>query len=50
MIESMVDWASQPETAGWVLGGGIAILIVEAVRQSREALWGDFFGDDYEEE
>lgn len=50
MMETMVAWASQTETAGWVLAGCLAIVVIEAIRQSREALWGDFFGDDFEEE
>lgn len=50
MMDMMVDWASRPETAGWVLAGAVTILVVEAIRQSRTALWGDFFGDEAEEE
>lgn len=50
MIEAMVAWASEPGTAKWVLAVGVAALLVEATRQSRTALWGDFFAEDGEED
>lgn len=50
MIDAMVAWASEPGTARWVLAVGVLALMVEAIRQSRTALWGDFFADDAEEE
>ncbi len=50
MIEMMVDWAREPVTSWWVLGLAGLVIGVEAVRQSREALWGDLFSDEFEDE
>lgn len=50
MIEAMVNWASQPSTAAFVLAGAVVVIIVEATRQGREALWGDLFYDETDEE
>lgn len=50
MIDAMVAWASEPTTAVMVLGVGITALLVQAVRQGREALWGDFFLEEVDEE
>ncbi|MEM1150646.1 MAG: hypothetical protein AAGI03_08825 [Pseudomonadota bacterium] len=50
MIESMVNWASQPSTAVFVLVGAVAVILFEATRQGREALWGDFFYDETDDE
>jgi len=46
MIEMMVDWAGQTSTAWWVLAGAAAVIVVEAARVSRTALWGDLVEDD----
>ena len=50
MIDAMVAWASEPGTAVMVLGVGLTVLVVQAVRHGREALWGDFFLEDIDEE
>lgn len=50
MIDAMVAWASEPSTAMAVLSVGVAALVIQAVRHSREALWGDFFLEDLDEE
>ncbi|MCI4643245.1 MAG: hypothetical protein MRY64_00500 [Hyphomonadaceae bacterium] len=50
MIDAMVAWASEPSTAVMVLGVGVTVLVIQAVRQGREALWGDFFLDECDEE
>ncbi|MEL6754309.1 MAG: hypothetical protein AAFO57_09805 [Pseudomonadota bacterium] len=50
MIELMVNWASQPATAVFVLAGAVVVILVEATRQGRTALWGDFFYDEMDDE
>ncbi|MEO0467074.1 MAG: hypothetical protein AAF216_11080 [Pseudomonadota bacterium] len=50
MIDSLVSWASQPSTSVFVLVVAIAIILVKATEDSRTALWGDFFADEFEDE
>jgi len=50
MIEMMVDWAREPATSWWVLCVAGLVIGAGAIRQSREALWGDMFSDDIDEE
>ncbi|MEO0816319.1 MAG: hypothetical protein AAFX86_03330 [Pseudomonadota bacterium] len=50
MIDAMVNWASQPSTAAFVLAGAVVVILIEATRQGREALWGDFFYDEMDDE
>ncbi|NBC21341.1 MAG: hypothetical protein GVY06_09930 [Alphaproteobacteria bacterium] len=50
MIETMVDWAREPATSWLVLCLAGLVIGVGAIRQSREALWGDLFHDEMEEE
>ena len=46
MLESMVAWAGQPSTAIWVLVGAGAVIVFEAVRVSKKALWWDLLEED----
>ena len=46
MLENMIDWAGQPNTAWWVLGAAALIIVVQATRVSRTVLWGDLVEDD----
>ncbi len=50
MIEAMINWASQTETAVLVLAVAVIVIVVEATRQGRKALWGDFFYDEIDDE
>ena len=50
MMDTLMNWASQPETHWWVLALVGLAFTMEAVRVSRRALWGDFFEDDVEED
>ena len=50
MIDSLVNWASQPSTSILVLVVAAAIIIVKATKDSRTALWGDFFADEFDED
>ena len=45
-LEMMIDWAGQSSTAWLVLGAAALIIVVEATRASRIALWGDLVEDD----
>ena len=46
MFEKMVAWAGQPDTAWWVLGAAALVILVQAARVSRTALWGDLVEED----
>lgn len=46
MIENMVEWAGQTSTAWWVLAGAGAIIVFEAARVSKKALWWDLLDED----
>ena len=46
MIEMMVEWAGRPSTAWWVLASAAAVIVVQATRASKTALWGDLIEDD----
>lgn len=49
MIDVMTQWASQPWLPISVLIGATLIVVVEATRDSRSALWGDHFIEDLDE-
>jgi hypothetical protein len=49
MIDSMTQFISGQTLPFCVLLGGCIIVVVEAVRASRIALWGDMFAEDLEE-
>jgi hypothetical protein len=46
MIEAMVEWAGQSSTAWWVLSGAVVIILVEAVRASKQVFWADMLDED----
>ena len=46
MIEAMVEWAGQTSTAWWVLSIAILIILVEAVRASKQVFWADMLDED----
>ncbi|MEM1106204.1 MAG: hypothetical protein AAGH87_07415 [Pseudomonadota bacterium] len=50
MVEMLLNWVSEPGTAILVLVGAGAIIAIEATRQGREALWGEFVCNDPDEE
>lgn len=46
MMQAMIDWAGQSSTAWWVLSGAVLIILVEAVRASKQVFWADMLEDD----
>ena len=50
MMETMLAWASAPNTQWWVLAIVALAFTTEAIRTSREALWGDLFDEDIEDD
>jgi len=46
MIEMMVDWAGQTSTAWWVLSLAVTVILVEAVRASKQVFWADMIEED----
>ena len=46
MIEAMVEWAGQTSTAWWVLSIAILIILVEAIRASKQVFWADMIDED----
>ena len=46
MIEAMVNWAGQSSTAWWVLSLAVMVILIEAVRVSRQVFWGEFVEED----
>lgn len=46
MIEAMVEWAGQAQTAWWVLAGAAVIIVIGAFRASETVFWGDLLEDD----
>ncbi len=46
MIEAMVDWAGQTSTAWWVLSVAVLVILVEAIRASKQVFWADMIEDD----
>lgn len=46
MIEAMIEWAGQTSTAWWVLSIAILIILVEAVRASKQVFWADMIDED----
>lgn len=49
MVEWIMNVAEQPATAWWVLGLVATVAALEAIRTSKETLWGDFFAEDLDE-
>ena len=46
MIEEMVNWAGQSSTAWWVLSGAVIVILVEAIRVSKQVFWADMIEED----
>mgnify|MGYP001798094497 CR=1 FL=1 len=46
MIEEMVNWAGQTSTAWWVLSGAVIVILVEAIRVSKQVFWADMIEED----
>lgn len=46
MIEEMVTWAGQSSTAWWVLSLAVLVILVEAIRASKEVFWADMIDED----
>lgn len=46
MMESMMEWASQPSTARWVLAVAVLVIFVGAIRASEQVFWADMIEED----
>ena len=46
MFEAMVNWAGQASTAWWVLSVAVVVILVEAIRVSKDVLWADMVEED----
>lgn len=46
MFEAMVNWAGQASTAWWVLSVAVIVIVVEAIRVSKDVLWADMIEED----
>jgi hypothetical protein len=49
MIDAMSNFLTGQGFAVMMLACGTLVVVVEAVRASRRALWGDMFTEDFEE-
>jgi hypothetical protein len=49
MIDTFFDFFTGQAFAMLMLACGTLVVVVEAVRASRRALWGDLFTEDFEE-
>jgi hypothetical protein len=49
MIDTFFDFFTGQAFAMLMLGCGTFVVVVEAVRASRRALWGDLFTEDFDE-
>ena len=46
MIEAMVNWAGQSSTAWLVLFVAVTVILVEAIRVSKDVFWADMIEED----
>ncbi|MEL7108670.1 MAG: hypothetical protein AAFV59_10610 [Pseudomonadota bacterium] len=46
MIDTMVEWAGQASTAWWVLSVAVLVILVEAIRASKQVFWADMLDED----
>ncbi|MEL6824871.1 MAG: hypothetical protein AAGA89_12690 [Pseudomonadota bacterium] len=46
MLNSMIEWAGQTSTAWWVLSVAVLVILVEAIRASKQVFWADMIEDD----
>ena len=49
MLDVLIQFASGPMLPMAVLSGAIVVVIVEAIRVSPRALWGDLFSEDFDD-
>lgn len=49
MIDTLFNFLSGQGFAVMMLACGTLVVVVEAVRASRRALWGDLFTEDFDE-
>jgi hypothetical protein len=49
MIDALTNFLTGQGFAVMMLACGTIVVVVEAVRASRRALWGDMFTEDFEE-
>ncbi|MEQ9506814.1 MAG: hypothetical protein RLO80_11135 [Hyphomonas sp.] len=49
MTEALYNFLSGQSFAVMMLACGTLVVVVEAVRASRRALWGDLFTEDFDE-
>lgn len=50
MMDGLLAWAREPSTQWGVLALVALAFTGEAIRSSRQALWGDFFDEDIEDD
>ncbi len=48
MIEALLDFVREPAVLWSVLAVAATMTVIEAVRASRKALWGDLFSEDFD--
>ena len=46
MIEELVNWAGQSSTAWWVLSLAVIVILIEAIRVSKDVFWADMLEED----
>ncbi len=49
MLDAFLQFVASPLLPVCVLAGGIVVVIVEAIRVSPHALWGDLFSEEFDE-
>ncbi len=49
MLDALLTLASGPLLPMAILSGGIVVVIVEAIRVSPHALWGDLFNEEFDD-
>jgi len=49
MFDPLMQFATGSGLPTVILTCGVLVLVIEAVRASRRALWGDMFTEDFEE-
>ena len=46
MLNSMIEWAGHTSTAWGVLSEAVLVILVEAIRASKQVFWADMIEDD----
>lgn len=49
MFDPLLQFATGTGLPTAILTCGVIVLVIEAIRSSRRALWGDLFTEDFEE-